>query len=225
VEQPATGFCARCLHPLGRLFHVLSPERWLQCDPEQRAQREPWHYRPFSAGLFMGPILGSPLIANSIEQGTGFMGGARFGYDFDEDWGLETRIASASFPVSGGYLDDGRQHSSDHFIWDIDFLYYPWGDSAFRPYVLMGIGTSRIKFANQWGVDEARILAGMPIGIGVKWKLSDWFIFRVEGLDNVAFAGGSVFQTQHNFSLTGGLEIRFGRPHVQYWPWNPGMKQ
>jgi hypothetical protein len=225
TDSPTTGFCARCLHSGGKLFHLLSPKRWLQNDPALIAQREPWRYRPFSVGLFMGPIVGSPLIDASIQQGTGFLGGARFGFDFDDDWGMEMRLASASFPVMGGYPADGTQHSSDHFLWDIDFLYYPWGDAAVRPYVLMGIGTSRIKFADQLGIEHARILAGMPIGIGIKCRLSDWFVFRLECLDNVAFAGGSVFQTQHNPSLTAGLEIRFGRPHVQYWPWNPGMKQ
>ena len=138
------------------------------------------------------------------------------------------RLASASIPlVDNTYWPNGgyAQHSADHFLWDIDFLYYPWGDAAVRPYVLMGIGTARIKFADAAGYEYARILAGMPVGIGVKWKLNDWFVLRVECLDNVAFAGGSVFHTQHNPSVTGGLEIRFGRPHIQYWPWNPGMRQ
>lgn len=220
-----TGFCDRCARSGGKLLHLLSPRRWLEWDRQKLSQREPWHYRPFSVGLFMGPIVGSPLISDSIEQGTGFLGGARFGYDFDEDWGLEMRLASASFPVSGGYPIDGTQHSSDHFLWDIDFLYYPWEDAAIRPYVLMGIGTARIKFADQLGNDLNRIMVGMPIGVGVKLRLSDWFIFRIECLDNVAFAGGSNFGTQQNFSITGGLEIRFGRPHIQYWPWNPGMRE
>jgi hypothetical protein len=224
-DSPSTGLCVRCLHSGGKLLHLLSPKRWFQSDPELVAQREPWRYRPYSVGLFMGPIVGSPLISDSVQQGTGYIDGARFGYDFDDDWGLEMRLASCSFPVTGGYPVDGTEHSSDHFLWDIDFLYYPWGDAAVRPYVLMGIGTARIKFANQDGVELNRIMAGMPIGIGLKWRMSDWFIFRLECLDNVAFAGGSNFHTQHNPSLTGGLEIRFGRPHVQYWPWNPGMRQ
>jgi hypothetical protein len=38
----------------------------------------------------------------------------------------------------------------------------------------------------------------------------------------VAFAGGSIIQMQHNISFTAGFEIRFGRPRVQYWPWDPG---
>ncbi|MCC6123936.1 MAG: outer membrane beta-barrel protein [Pirellulales bacterium] len=225
MDDPSVGFCRRCLRGGSRLFRLLSPKRWLQIDPELRAQREPWLYRPFSAGLFMGSIVGSTLIDDSIQQGTGFLAGARFGYDFDDDWGLEMRLASASIPLYGGYPNNGAQHSADHFLWDIDFLYYPWGDAALRPYVLMGIGTARIKFSDQQGDNLSRILAGMPVGIGLKWRLGDWFIFRLECLDNVAFAGGSVFQTQHNPSLTGGLEIRFGRPRVQYWPWNPGMRQ
>jgi hypothetical protein len=219
------GFAARVIKPIGKLIHVFTPEQWLHGDPELVAKREPWNYRPFSASLFMGPIFGSTLIDNTVTQGTGFLAGARFGYDFDDDWGLETRIGSATFPVGGDYPNDGMQHSSDHFIWDIDFLYYPWGDSAVRPYFMMGVGVSRVKFGDTMGYENARILAGMPFGVGVKWKFSDWFIFRLECLDNVAFAGGSVIHTQHNASLSFGFEVRFGRPHVQYWPWNPGMRQ
>jgi len=38
----------------------------------------------------------------------------------------------------------------------------------------------------------------------------------------MAFAGGSIYQSQHNFSATGGLEVRLGRSRLQYWPWSPG---
>jgi hypothetical protein len=215
--------CRQGERPRDKLFHVFDLHRWLFIDAEQRAQREPWLHRPFSIGLFMGPISGSPLIRDSITQGTGSFAGARFGYDLDDDWGLEMRIASASMPLYGGFAL-GAQNDSDHFVWDIDFLYYFWGDAAYRPYFLMGIGTSRIKFVDQNLNAQSRILAGMPFGVGMKWKLSEWFIFRAECLDNVAFAGGSVFQTQHNFSFTAGFEIRFGQPHLQYWPWDPSTR-
>jgi hypothetical protein len=219
VNEP--GFCFRCRYPFERLIRLLNPKRWLFIDAGARAEREPWLYRPFSVSLFMGPITGSPLINNHTQQLTGFIAGVRVGYDFDEDWGMEMRLASANFPLESGY-SSATQHNSDHFLWDIDFLYYPWGDAAVRPYFLMGIGTSRIKFVDQASIPYARILAGMPFGVGLKWRASDWFIFRMECLDNVAFAGGSIIQMQHNISFTAGFEIRFGRPRVQYWPWDPG---
>jgi hypothetical protein len=225
LEEPARGFCGRCMRPVGQWMHFFSPKRWFYSDSALVAQREPWLRRPFGASLFMGPISGSPLIKDSVEQGTGFLAGARFSYDFDDDWGIETRLASASIPVSGAYRNDGTQHSADHFIWDIDFLYYPWGDSLVRPYLLMGVGIDRIHFGDPQNRWYSRVMVDMPFGVGLKYRFNDWFTFRLELLDNVAFAGGSVIQTQHDFSITLGFEARFGARHVQYWPWNPGMRQ
>ena len=75
LEHPPADKCGRCLRPVGRFFHLLSPRDWLRGDAAQRAQREPWLYRPFSAGLFMGPIVGSPLVNDTITQETGFLAG------------------------------------------------------------------------------------------------------------------------------------------------------
>ncbi len=147
------------------------------------------------------------------------------------------RIASANIPLYDSLNALAAQQNNapdqslfpgtrnaDHFLWDIDLLYYPWSDAACRPYVLFGLGTARIKFADCLDTHYARILAGMPLGLGVKTRLNDWLVFRVECTDNVAFAGGSVFHTQHNVSLTGALEVHFGRPRRTYWPWNPGRQ-
>ena len=60
---------------------------------------------------------------------------------------------------------------------DINFLYYPWGDNSFRPYLLFGLGTDRIKFTDLYGTNYARILLGMPVGLGMKMHFNDWMIF------------------------------------------------
>jgi len=218
---------------------MLSPAHIFAAHPPgSPVYHEPWINRPFSVGVFAGAIVGSPLMNDWVGQETGTMAGMRFGWDMDDDWGLELRLATANIPIydsqsailsqqaqtSGGlpipYLAGTR--NADQFLCDIDFLYYPWGDAHFRPYLLFGVGTDRIKFTDRLGTNYARILLGMPVGLGFKYHMNDWLIFRVELADNMALAGGSIFQTQQNFSATGAFEVRLGRTKMQYWPWNPG---
>jgi hypothetical protein len=234
LDHPILGACDGCGGPGWRLLQCLRPGRLCGGLLGLSADREPWIDRPFSAGLFVGPIVGSPLMDDWVGQQTGTLAGLRLGWDMDDDWGVEMRFASANIPVYDSqqaiaaqqnedpqYLFVGTRNA-DHFLWDIDVLYYPWGDAALRPYLLFGLGTARIKFMDRLETHYARILAGMPVGLGVKTRLNDWLVFRVECTDNIAFAGGSIFQTQHNASLTGALEVRLGRSKTTYWPWNPG---
>jgi hypothetical protein len=237
-DHPILGTCDSC-GPCRRLLYMLNPHNLFASDKSgSPVYHEPWINRPFSVGVFVGPIVGSPLINDWVGQQTGTLAGMRFGMDMDDDWGMELRLATANVPVydsdaailaqknaTGAGLPIANlagTRNADHFIWDIDFLYYPWGDNSFRPYLLFGVGTDRIKFADRLGTGYARILLDMPVGLGVKTHLNDWMIFRLEFTDNMAFAGGSVFQSQHNVSLTGAFEVRLGRTKMQYWPWNPG---
>jgi hypothetical protein len=238
LDHPILGSCNTC-GPVRRLLCMLNPAQIFAAHPPgSPVYHEPWINRPFSVGLFVGPIVGSPLINDWIGQQTGTLAGMRFGWDLDDDYGLELRLATANIPIydtqaafaaqlasTGGGLPIPFQagtRNADQFICDVDFLYYPWGDAHFRPYLLFGVGTDRIKFTDRMGTNYARILLGMPVGLGFKYHLNDWLIFRVECTDNIALAGGSIFQTQQNFSATGAFEVRLGRTKMQYWPWNPG---
>ena len=238
LDHPILGSCDHC-GPVRRLLYLLSPSHVSADHPQgSPVYHEPWINRPFSVGVFVGPIVGSPLINDWVGQQTGTLAGMRFGWDLDDDYGLELRMATANIQIydedpayeaqlaqttaglSLPYLAGNR--NADQFLLDIDFLYYPWGDAHFRPYLLFGIGTDRIKFTDRLGTNYARILLGIPVGVGFKTHLNDWLIFRVELTDNIALAGGSIFQTQQNFSATGAFEVRLGRTRMQYWPWNPG---
>jgi hypothetical protein len=240
TNHPIMGTCDECqsgMGPCRRLFCMLRPRAVFGDLCGSKFAHEPWINRPFSIGVFVGPVVGSPLMDDWVGQQTGTLAGMRFGWDFDDDWGMEMRLATANVPIYdsesailaeqeamiGLPLDTPYgTRNADHFFWDIDFLYYPWGDAHFRPYLLFGVGTDRIKFTDRLGNNYARILLGMPVGLGIKTHLNNWMIFRVECTDNMAFAGGSIFQSQHNISLTGAFEVRLGRSRIQYWPWNPG---
>jgi hypothetical protein len=236
LEHPILGTCDSCQGPGRRLLNLLCPWKPFSDRPGSPVYHEPWINRPFSVGVFVGPMVGSPLIDDWVGQQTGTLAGLRLGWDMGDDWGMEMRFATANTPLYDSEAAIAAQQNisglplpspygtrnSDQFLWDIDFLYYPWGDDSFRPYLLFGLGTDRIKFTDRLGTNYARILLGMPVGLGVKTRLNDWLIFRMECTDNMAFAGGSIFQSQHNISLTGAFEVRLGRTKIQYWPWNPG---
>jgi hypothetical protein len=227
------------LHPSGRhrgLGHPLHCESWL--------------YRPFSAGWFMGMVQGSPLVHDGrdasgdfrggVGQQRGFFGGYRLGWDFDYYWGCETRFGFGSIELfdtaaakQAQQLRDAHlapairnryehRRDTDLFVWDLDLLYYPWGDATWRPYLMIGLGTTHVNFEDRMGHTWKDTVFGMPLAVGLKYRCNDWLALRFEIADNMAFGGGSGLETLHNLSITGGMEVRFGGTRKAYWPWNPG---
>ncbi|OHB70814.1 MAG: hypothetical protein A2V70_13735 [Planctomycetes bacterium RBG_13_63_9] len=199
-------------------------------------QQESWLYRPFSAGWFMGMVQGGPLIDDWVGQKQGFVGGYRLGWDQDYYWGGEMQFAFASIRVYDSpraitaalEADPAGHERFDHrrdaalFQWDASVLHYPWGDSQWRPYLRAGLGTARVRFDDRLSRHYDKTVLAMPLAVGMKYRCNDWLALRFECADNIAFGGGSGFDTVHNLTLTGGAEIRFGGTRKAYWPWNPG---
>lgn len=206
---------------------------------------ESWQYRPFSAGWFMGGMGGSPLISDWMGTGHGFLGGYQFGWDFDHYWGTEVRFSFASLSMWDSLLAQRAQRQADDdaglapddpwrrrydcrrdatvSMFDLNLLYYPWGDDAWRPYFRLGLGTVRVQCQDRLATDYDSTVVGIPFGIGVKYRVFNWLVLRGELADNVAIHAGSSFNTQHNLSFTFGMEVRFGGSRTAYWPWNPGI--
>ena len=206
--------------------------------------RESWRYRPLSAGWFMGAMQGSPLIDDWVEQKEGFFAGYRLGWDYDHYWGCEMRLAFGSVALDDSQrakdaqaaADDARgipaddpirnrfdaRRDSNVVLWDLDLLYYPWGDAAWRPYLMAGLGTARIDFVDRLSVVLDKTVFALPLACGLKYRWNDRLALRLELADNIAFGGSSGLNTLHNLSLTAGVEIRFGGTRKAYWPWNPG---
>jgi len=207
-------------------------------------QRESWLYRPFSAGWFMGAVQGSPLIDDWLGQTQGFFGGYRLGWDQSHYWGGEMRFGFGTARLYDSQraiqaqndADDAegvppdspwrrrfdQRRDSDLFMWDLDVLYYPWGDSQWRPYLMAGLGTTRIHFMDRLSERHDHILVTVPLAAGVKYRCNDWLALRMEFADHIAFGGGAGMETMHNLTLTGGVEVRFGGSRRAYWPYNPG---
>ena len=105
--------------------------------------------------LFRRRVNGGPLIEDWVGTTTGFIGGWRLGWDFDPAWGGEMRMAFGSPSLYDSYradraltlidntnglaTNDPVRARYDHreasmFQWDVDILYYPWGETRLRPY-------------------------------------------------------------------------------------------
>ena len=89
-----------------------------------------------------------------------------------------------------------------------------------RPYWRCGLGVTELDFPNDDGEREDVGLWTVPFGLGVKYPIKRWMAGRVELTDHIGF-GTSDVETQHNVSLTFGLECRYGAHPRSYWPWNP----
>lgn len=234
--QLATG--PRYVGPIRRWLHRFFGDRLAASGgdygPERPLLGRQWRFCPFSFSAFMGGVSGSPLIDDWVEQGSGYLGGYRLGWDWNCYWGCEMRLGfgwldltdsqraiaaqEQADPDLGLSADDPRD--SDLALWDLSLLCYPWGDGTWRPYLMAGIGVAWIDFVDRLSVLRSESVFEVPLGAGVKYRWCEWLALRFDVTDNIAF--GRQFDTVHDLSFTGGLEIRFGGPRIAYWPWNPG---
>lgn len=187
--------------------------------PGRPLLRESWMYRPLSFGFGMGGVWGDTLLADEVEQDGGFFYAFRLGYDFSPYWGVETRIAEATMNLRN-LAGNQPLHDSETVFWDFSLLYYPWGDAAWRPYLLAGTGLARVEFENQQGIPRDETAFSLPVGLGLKYRWKSWCAIRFEVVDNMILGGG--VDGAHDVAFTGGVELHFGGRRLSYWPWNTG---
>lgn len=180
-------------------------------------EKTSWKNRPYHVDWFLGPMFGDDLVSNKVAQDNDLFGGIRFGWDFDYYWGLETRFGWSNPNIQFTEPQAVAQNGS-YFSGDLDLIYYPWGDSKFRPYILLGAGVARIDFVDSADINFNTTLFSMPMGGGVQFALKPSLIMRLEVLNNLSFGADGV-DTMQNFSFSAGMEYRFGAKRASYWPW------
>jgi hypothetical protein len=200
------------------------------------ARHESWLRRPFSVTWFVGGLWGSDMVPDWVAGDCGILGGVRLGLDLDHYWGTELRFAFGSVGLTDShraieagvlpranpnyyYVDTRREATM--FLCDINVLFYPWGDNPWRPYVLVGLGSSFLSFTDRLATPYSANQLELPIGIGLKYRVSHSLALRLEVTDNIALANSGV-QTLHQVSFIGAAEFRLGGARKSYWPWNPG---
>ena len=180
-------------------------------------EKTSWKNRPYHVDWFLGPMFGDDLVGNRVAQDNDLFGGIRLGWDFDYFWGLETRFGWSNPNVQFNEPQAVANNGS-YFVSDVDLIYYPWGDSKIRPYILLGAGVARIDFVDSSSVNFNTTLFTMPHGGGLQFALRPSMIFRFEVLNNLSFGADGV-DTMQNFSFSAGMEYRFGSRSASYWPW------
>ena len=80
---------------------------------------------------------------------------------------------------------------------------------------------ANFAFYDQFNNHYDQVAVATPIGVGLKYRWTNWVAFRGDLMDNIAYARG-VVDTTNNFSFTVGVEMQFGGVRRSYWPWNPG---
>lgn len=179
-----------------------------------------WLNRPYFAGFFLGGLEGDTLT-EEIDQSIGFFYGFRLGWDYDMYWGLETRLGFSELGLDFVNEPTIVGLSTDIVIWDASLVYYPWADSRWRPYVSLGIGLVDFDYLDEDALRRSDAVVGIPLGIGMKYRHSDWITMRFDFTDNIALGERADYETMNNLSLTYGLEFRFGGSRTSYFPWNP----
>ncbi|MCG8583618.1 MAG: outer membrane beta-barrel protein [Pirellulales bacterium] len=180
-----------------------------------------WLNRPVSFGIFAGNLWADDLIKGRVNQSDGFVGGYYLGEDLTINWGWELRLTLSDLDVTYDAVPLVTR-TNEIILFDLNFHYYPWENARWRPYTSFGFGVGQFDFADELDRRVRKTTFGLPIGVGMKYMIHRTSAFRIELMDNIAFSAGPM-DTQHNVSLTAGLEIRFGGMRRSYWPWTPGQ--
>jgi hypothetical protein len=176
-----------------------------------------WRDNALSGSYQVGWLTGDPFAHGNSDVPNGPMLAKRYGWDFSDNWGLEARLADA-------WLNDSRRfnpatvQTEGILFGDLSVLFYPLGNTRFRPYAILGAGASDFKFVDSQNDKVQRVFADVPFGIGIKYPLKDWLVIRAELLDSLR-VGGDDLPTMNNVSLTAGAEIRFSDLRRQLMPW------
>ena len=192
--------------------------------PEERHQgrgdplvRTSWINRPIHVDLLSGGLFTGELVTGSSNATNGILVGTRIGWDLSHYLGGELRLAQANVGLQGRY-DTG-----DIRFYDVSVLYYPWGDSRFRPFTTFGLGISQYTFTDPLALPAKDTLLNVPFGLGFKYLARPNLALRMEFLDNLGF-GSAWMRTQNNLSLTGGFELKMGGSRRNYFPFSASSR-
>jgi hypothetical protein len=180
--------------------------------------RESWQFRPFNLSIFEGALLVTPPIP-AFRNGAGFLTGFRVGWDFATHFGGETRFGFSKVFL----LDAARSTEIGYekiFYFDANLLYYPLGDTKWRPFFSLGGGLADVQIVSNSSLHPTAF--NMPFGGGIKYRYGSRVAFRFDIRDNLTFSGSGGLRTLNNAEFLGGIEFHFGGGERRsYWPWNP----
>jgi len=174
-----------------------------------------WTNRPFYVDGYTGALLGWGLN-DVLGQGHGTVTGVRLGWDFEHFWGAQFGFGF------GNTQTDPLGNDISLRLADLSVLYYPWGDSRWRPYTGMGLGVGQYDFINQDQRRIEQIAVQIPLSIGVKYAFRPWWAIRVDATNYLSLPTGEL-SFINQLALTLALELRFGGQRRSYFPYSPSI--
>lgn len=175
-----------------------------------------WRGQPFSISGFSGATNGGPLMHNRVHELPSFYGGMNFGWDYDHYWGIEKRLGFGALNLTNGRgqrLQTGLSVTGEYRL-----MYYPLGDSRWRPFLTTGIGWSDFYFRDDVNHQHLDTLFLFPFGVGLKYHCGERWALRIDLIDELTL-GSHLTSTFHYVALTAGLEFRYGQRLLRL-PWH-----
>ena len=121
-----------------------------------------WLNRPYYVGGDIGTVWLTRPINSDLTNDIDMFGGVFAGCDWDYYWGTEL------VDQSGDARNHQRTNARDADRGDrlmeetVSLMYYPWGDSLFRPYWRVGIGATEIDYPTDDGLRRDETLWTIP---------------------------------------------------------------
>jgi hypothetical protein len=175
-----------------------------------------WRAQPFSISGFGGATNGGPIICGRVDELPSAYAGVNFGWDYDHFWGIEKRLGFGALNLTTPQhqrLDPGLSVTGEY-----RFMYYPLGDTRWRPFVTAGLGWSDFYFFDDFHHRHIDTLILFPYGVGLKYLWNDRWALRIDLIDELTLSSTRT-STFHYVALTAGLEFRYGKRLLNL-PWH-----
>lgn len=195
-------------------------QRWRERRRAVNRQPGSWLRYPFYFEKFTGILGVDEPVHDQIHNGVGNLFGGRWGWDFARYMGVETRLGYVRATLNDTLHPVIPSHENFLF-WDADLMFYPLGDTKWRPFAMLGMGLVDLGYIDDRGREWHQQLITMPFAVGIKYRMNNLNALRLDVTDNVIFGnnqGGNGQHVMHNISVLFAFERRFGLPHRSYFP-------
>lgn len=175
-----------------------------------------WVNRPYYVDGYTGALFGWNLTEN-LKQTHGTISGLRVGWDYEHFWGAQFGMGFGSSNTDPGGSDVSIR------LADVSVMYYPWGDSRWRPYTGLGLGVGKYSFLDETGGSVDEFAMQIPLSMGVKYAFRPWWALRLDATNYLVLPANEL-KFINQLALTLGLEIRFGGQRRSYFPYSPSIQ-
>jgi hypothetical protein len=175
-----------------------------------------WRNQPFAITGFAGVTDGGALDRGHVDQRPSAYEGFNFSWDYDHYWGFEKRLGFGELSLTNSAhqpLSTGASITGEYRL-----MYYPLGNSRWRPFVTAGVGWSDFYFHDDQDIQHIDTVFTVPFGLGLKYLYKERLAFRADLIDEFTVGYGAL-SNFHYVALTIGLEFRYGK-RLLHLPWH-----